>query len=195
MPKSTRKILGFSGSLRQDSFNTRLLAHFGANLPTHVDFEVAQIGAIPHFDADVLQADGFPEPVAQLITAVRNADAVVFATPEYNFSIPGVLKNAIDWVSRDKGAPFKGKPVAMMSASTGILGGVRAQYHLRQVMVFLDAHPINKPEIFLGSAAQKFDDTGRLTDPIAIELVAGLTTALLDWQRQLAPREGAGATA
>ncbi|MFY9623675.1 MAG: NADPH-dependent FMN reductase, partial [Rhodoplanes sp.] len=107
----------------------------------------------------------FPEPVHALADAIRAADGVIFCTPEYNFSLPGGLKNAIDWVSRVPNQPFAGKPIAIESASPGPLGGGRVQYDLRRVMVFLDALTLNKPEIFIGSCASKFDEaTGDLKD-------------------------------
>ena len=180
------RILGFSGSLRAGSYNSMMLSHFASRLPDHVSYEQAQIADLPHFDAD-LMADGFPKPAERLVAQAQAADAVVFATPEYNFSVPGVLKNAIDWVSRGKPAPLAGKPVAIMSASTSMLGGARGQYHLRQMLVFLDAHPVNKPEIFINFAPQKFDDTGALTDTVAAGLGGDMISALLQWQAMIAP--------
>jgi chromate reductase len=180
-------VLGISGSLREKSYNTLLLRHFAGSLPERVTFTEARIGDLPLFDADDLDRSGLPEPALRLIAQIRSAQAVVFATPEYNYSVPGVLKNAIDWVSREKPSPFAGKAVAIMSASTSMLGGVRAQYHLRQIMVFLDAHPINKPEVFLSQAPQRFDADGRLIDQAATGLVAELAATLLAWAAQLEP--------
>ena len=119
----------------------------------------------PLYNADIQNSTGFPVPVNMLAAAIRAADGVIFCTPEYNFSLPGGLKNAIDWVSRLPNQPFAGKPIAIQSASPGPLGGGRVQYDLRRAMVFLDAFTLNKPEIFIGSCASKFDDkTGELKD-------------------------------
>lgn len=182
------RVLGFAGSLRRGSYNRLLLRQFARALPEHVAYAEAEIGDVPLFNADVWHAEGFPKTVVRLIEQVGEADAFAFATPEYNFSVPGVLKNAIDWVSRSKAHPFKGKPVAMMSASTSLLGGARAQYHLRQILVYLDAHPVNRPEVFVSKAPERFDAEGRLTDEVAAKLVDELAAALLDWQNRLADR-------
>lgn len=179
-------ILGFVGSLRRESFNRSLMQNFVDALPAHADYTEASISDLPHFNADVLNQHGLPPNVRELVDQANAADAIVFATPEYNFSVPGALKNAIDWISRHKPSPFGGKPVAIMSASTSLLGGVRAQYHLRQILVFLDAHPINKPEVFLANAASKLDEHGRLTDDVAVGLVKDLVGSLMNWRWQLA---------
>jgi chromate reductase len=127
--------------------------------------EAPSFAAFPLYNADVQSSSGFPGPVTALADAIRAADGVIFVTPEYNFSIPGGMKNAIDWVSRLPNQPFAGKPIALQSASPGPLGGGRVQYDLRRAMVFLDAFVLNKPEIFIGSCASKIDDkTGQLTD-------------------------------
>ncbi|ADZ70906.1 Chromate reductase, Class I, flavoprotein [Polymorphum gilvum SL003B-26A1] len=131
------------------------------------------IGAIPLYNADVQTRDGFPQAVTDLAEAVRAADGVVIVSPEYNFSVPGVLKNAIDWVSRVPDQPFKDRPVALQSAATGMLGGARAQYHMRQIMVFLDALVFTKPEVFVSFAGQKVDAAaGRLTDEDARKVIS-----------------------
>ena len=117
---------------------------------------------------------------------IKAADAILMVTPEYNYSVPGVLKNAIDWASRPYGDnSFEGKPVAIMSASTGMLGGARAQYHLRQSFVFLDMHPVNRPEVIVTFAPQKFDENGKLTDEQAKKLIVDLLTALAAFTRKL----------
>jgi chromate reductase len=127
--------------------------------------EAPPFAAFPLYNADVQNATGFPAPVTALADAIRAADGVIIVTPEYNFSIPGGLKNAIDWVSRLPGQPFAGKPIALQSASPGPLGGARVQYDLRRAMVFLDAFVLNKPEIFIGGCAAKIDEkTGELND-------------------------------
>jgi chromate reductase len=110
---------------------------------------------------------------------------VIFATPEYNYSISGVLKNAIDWASRPPSQPFDGKPVAIMGVTGGLIGTARAQYHLRQILVYLNAHPINKPEVMIGQSAQRFDEAGRLTDEKTRAHVAAMLVSLRDWTRRL----------
>jgi chromate reductase len=126
----------------------------------------------PLYNADVQNSTGFPAPVQKLADAVRAADGVIFISPEYNYSIPGGLKNAIDWVSRMPNQPFVGTPVTMISATAGILGGGRMQYDLRRCMIFLDALTMNKPEVFIGNAPQKFDDkTGQLKDEQAVGFI------------------------
>jgi chromate reductase, NAD(P)H dehydrogenase (quinone) len=184
MSDAAVKVLGISGSLRKGSYNTAALRTVAQLLPDGMVLETGEIRDLPLYDEDV-KAAGFPSAVDRLAAQVKAADALLFVTPEYNFSIPGVLKNAIDWVSRVPGQPFAGKPVAMMGASAGMLGSARAQYHLRQVCVFLNMFPINKPEVFIGQAQTKFDGEGRLTDPTARDLIAQLLVALRDWTRRL----------
>ena len=129
------------------------------------------VGDLPHYDAD-LQAGGFPPLAKQFGDAIKQADGVIIVTPEYNYSVPGCFKNAIDWISRLPDMPFAGKPVDIMSASPSILGGARAQYHLRQSMVFLDALVLNKPEIIITFAAQKLDvENGKISDDPTREIV------------------------
>src|SRR5476649_215135 len=159
-------ILVICGSLRKGSFNAALaralpaLAHEGMKLIT-----APTIGAFPLYNADVQDASGFPSPVEELAAAIRAADGVLFVTPEYNWSMPGVLKNAIDWLSRMKEQPFKEKPVAIQSASQGPLGGARMQYHWRMSMTFVGAFIFGIPEVFVGLAQNKFaQDTLELTD-------------------------------
>src|SRR4029079_3753349 len=119
-----------------------------------------------------------------LKSRIRAADAVLIVTPEYNYSIPGVLKNAIDWASRPYGdSAWQGKPVAVMGASVGLFGTARAQYHLRQCFVFLDMDPVNQPEVMIGNAAQRFDAQGNLTDETSRKLIAGLLDALAEKAR------------
>lgn len=132
---------------------------------------------MPLYNADV-QAEGFPLQATALADAVRAADGVIFVTPEYNFSVPGGLKNALDWVSRLKDQPFNGKPVAIQSASPGPVGGARVQYDLRKILVFLDALAFTRPEIFVANCASKFDDkTGALTDETTRDFIKQQLTA------------------
>lgn len=179
------KILGFCGSLRKDSFNRQLLAS-ACEIATQLnaEIEIGEIRDFPLYDAD-LHTQSFPAPVTRVAEQLQQADAVLFVSPEYNYSIPGVLKNAIDWLSRLSPQPFTGKAVAIMGTSPGVIGTARMQYHLRQVMVFLDAHPINKPEVMIGAYADKYAD-GRLVDPKGREMVERQLSALIAWSRQLA---------
>ncbi len=157
-------VITICGSLRKGSFNHMLMNALPALAPAGMTLKVAPSFAdFPIYNADV-QAQGFPAPVNALADAIRAADGVIVVTPEYNFSTPGGLKNALDWVSRLKDQPFVGKPVALQSCSQGPVGGARMQYHLRQTMIFLDAFTLNKPEIFVGNCASKFNDKGELTD-------------------------------
>ena len=158
------RLLAISGSLRKDSLNTKLARAAARLAPAGVEVDVVTLHGLPMYDED-LHGLGTPEPVAQLAARVRAADVVLIVTPEYNYSIPGVLKNAIDWLSRLPDTPFAGKPLAIQSASMGGLGGARAQYHLRQTLVFLDAMVLNKPEIMIGVVQNKVDSvTGKLVD-------------------------------
>jgi len=182
--KQQVNILGFAGSLRQGSYNKALLRAATELVPQDANLEIFDLEGIPPFNQDLEKS--MPPKVKEFKAKIKSADAILMVTPEYNYSIPGVLKNAIDWASRPYGDnSFTGKPVAVMSASTGMLGGARAQYHLRQVLVFLDMYPINKPEVFLTFANQKFDEKGRLTDEKAKELIKELLTALVTWTRKL----------
>jgi chromate reductase len=178
------KILGISGSLRKDSFNTRLL-HIAQGLaPDGVTIEPFDLAPIPVFNEDV-RAGGFPAPVAALREAIRSADALLFATPEYNYSISGVLKNAIDWASRPPDQPFMDKPAAVMGVSTGLNGTVRAQFHLRQILVGVNVHFINRPEVMIRQAADKFDASGALTDEKSREHIQALVAGLVDWTTRI----------
>jgi len=156
-------ILGFAGSLRKDSYNKALLRTAAELLPKEVELEIFDIEGIPLYNQDLEYE--MPAKVKEFKAKIRAVDAILVATPEYNYSVPGVLKNAIDWASRPPGDnSFDGKPVAVMSASTGMLGGARAQYHLRQVFVTLNMHPINKPEVIVPFAKDKFNENGQLKD-------------------------------
>lgn len=171
------QILGFAGSLRKGSFNKSILNAALDLLPPDTTLEIFDLEGIPPFNQD-LEKD-LPERVKEFKGKIRAADAILIATPEYNYSIPGVLKNAIDWASRPyPDNPFEGKPVAIMSASTGMLGGARAQYHLRQTFVFLDMHPVNRPEVFVTFAPQKIDERGKLTDEQTRKFIGQLLVAL-----------------
>src|SRR5215212_1579232 len=156
-------VIGISGSLRKGSFNTAALRAAQGLAPEGMTIEVAQIGDLPLYNDDV-RAAGFPPPAERLRAQLAAADAILLVTPEYNYSISGVLKNAIDWASRPPNQPFEAKPVAIMGASPGLFGSARAQYHLRQMLIFLNAMPLNRPEVMIGQAQNKFDADGNLTD-------------------------------
>ena len=181
------KVLGICGSLRKGSYNRAAMRAASELLPDDVSLTIAEIADIPLYNEDVRQA-GFPPPVQRLREAIAGVDALLFATPEYNYSVSGVLKNAIDWASRPPDQPFNAKPVAIMGATAGLWGTSRAQYHLRQSCVFLNMLPINKPEVLIAQAQNKFDAEGRLTDQTTRDLLAQLLVALRDWTRRLAPR-------
>lgn len=183
---TTLSVLGLCGSLRRDSINRAVLRTAQALAPdAGMQIEAADIADVPLYNEDVY-AQGFPAPVGRLREQIRAADALLFVTPEYNYSVPGVLKNAIDWVSRPPEQPFAGKPAAIMGASPSSLGTARAQYHLRQTLVFLDVHPLNKPEVMIGSAHERFGAQGELNHAPTREVIGKLLAALAAWTRQLA---------
>ncbi len=173
------KVLGIAGSLRERSFNKLALRAAQALAPAGMSIEIADISEIPLYNEDV-KAAGMPAPVLRLRAQIAAADGLLLATPEYNYSISGVLKNAIDWASRPPEQPFDGKPIAIMGASPGKFGTARAQYHLRQVFIFLNGYIVNKPEVMIGGAASAFDADGNLTDEIARELIGQLLASLQD---------------
>ena len=166
-------VLVICGSLRKGSYNAALARMLPALAPSGLSLRFAHSFAdFPLYDADIQTASGFPAQVNAWAEAIRAADALIIVSPEYNWSIPGGLKNAIDWVSRMKDQPFKDKPVALQSAAGGILGGSRAQYHLRQCLTSIDAIVFGRPEVIVTFAPQKFDDkTLELKDATAIDLV------------------------
>jgi chromate reductase len=147
--------------------------------PADVEIRIAEIGDLPLYNDD-LGTDDYPQAAERFGEALAWADAFLFVTPEYNYSVPGVLKNAIDWGSRLADQPFAGKAAAVMGASPGLFGSVRGQYHLRQIGVYLDLHFVNKPEVAIGQCIQKFDAEGRLTDEATRGFVAKLVVALRD---------------
>lgn len=173
-------ILGISGSLRKDSFNTAALRACLDHLPAGATMSIADLAAIPLYNEDV-RAQGLPVPVQELREQIRAADALVIACPEYNYSFPGVLKNAIDWASRPPEQPFDGKPIALIGATPGGLGTSRAQYQLRQVFIYLNGLVLNRPEVFISGAPNKFDAGGKLTDPATGEALGKMLAALAAW--------------
>jgi chromate reductase len=177
-------ILGIAGSLRRSSYNRALLRAAVELAPEGVTIETFDLAGVPPFNQD--DESDMPARVAELKARIRAADAILFATPEYNYSIPGVLKNAIDWASRPYGdSAWEGKPVAVMGASGGALGTARAQYHLRQCFIFLNMHPVNRPEVMIANASQKFDAEGNFTDEKGREMVGRLLQSLAAWTRKL----------
>jgi len=183
-------ILGLSGSLRKGSLNTAALRACQAMLPAGATMEIADLADIPLYNEDVRQ-QGFPPAVQLLREKIAAADAVVIASPEYNYSIPGVLKNAIDWASRPPSQPFDGKPIALLGATPGGLGTARCQYHLRQVFVYLNGLILNKPEVMISGAPAKFDSEGNLTDAATAEQISKMLLALEAWTGRMGTKPGA----
>lgn len=178
------RILGIAGSLRQQSFNRAVLRAATELVPQGATIEIVELDGIPGFNQDEEQNP--PAKVTELKNKIRAADAVLIVTPEYNYSIPGVLKNAIDWASRPYGdSAWNGKPAAIMGASVGAIGTARAQYHLRQMMVFLNMYPINQPEVMIGNASERFDAEGNLTHEATKDIVRQLLQNLVDWTRRI----------
>jgi len=178
------KILGMAGSLRKGSYNRSALRAAVSLVPETAVVEVVEIGNLPLFNQDLEQ--NLPPQVKEFKEKIKAADAILFVTPEYNYSVPGVLKNAIDWASRPyTDNSWKEKPVAIMSASTGMLGGVRAQYHLRQMFIFLNMYPINRPEVIIAKAQEKFDEKGNLIDEETKKRIRELLETLIIWKKRL----------
>jgi chromate reductase len=175
----TIKVLGIAGSLRKESYNKWALRAAQLLAPEHIKVDTFDIAGIPLFNQD---DERNPSPkLVEFKKAIQAADAILFVTPEYNYSIPGVLKNAIDAASRPYGeSAWNGKPVAVMGASVGNLGTARAQYHLRQTFVFLNMYPVNQPEVMIGNAAQRFDQEGNLIDETTATLIKDLLQKLAD---------------
>jgi len=176
-------ILGFAGSLRKQSYNRALLSAAHEMVPDNATLEIFDLEGIPPFNQDLENQP--PQKVKDFKARIRAADAILIVTPEYNYSIPGVLKNAIDWASRPYGDnAFEGKPVAMMGASIGMLGTARAQYDLRRSFVFLNMHPMNQPEVMVPFAQDKVDDNGRVTDEKTRQKIEELLEGLVAWTKR-----------
>ena len=183
------RILGIAGSLRRESYNRSALRAATQLVPQEATLDNFELDGIPGFNQD--EEKNPPAKVVELKRRVREAHAILIVTPEYNYSIPGVLKNAIDWASRPYGdSAWAGKPVAIMGASIGGIGTARAQYHLRQTFVFLNMFPVNQPEVMIGNAAERFDREGNLKDERTKKLISQLLANLVDWSRRIgaAPR-------
>lgn len=177
-------IFGFAGSLRKDSYNKAILRAAAELLPANVQLAVFDLEGIPPYNQDFEQQP--TQQAKDFKAGIKAADALLIATPEYNYSMPGVLKNAIDWGSRPHGDNvFDDKPVAIMGASIGMIGTARAQYHLRQSCIYLNMHPLNKPEIMVPFVKDKVDEKGRLTDEPTRAKIRDLIESLVVWTRRL----------
>jgi chromate reductase, NAD(P)H dehydrogenase (quinone) len=174
------KVLGVCGSLRKASLSMAALRACKELMPAGVSLSFAQIGEIPMYNQDIFDA-GIPQPAKRFYDDVAAADGVLIASPEYNFSLPPVLKNAIDWLSKMPKQPFENKPIALFSASQGPLGGARVQYDLRRILVQLWGLVLPRPEVFIGVAQTKFDKEGRLTDEATRKFLTDLVTGFKTW--------------
>jgi chromate reductase len=178
------KILGIVGSLREASYNKALMRAASLLVPKNATLRIFSLNGMPLFNQDLENKP--PSIVRRFKAEIRKADALLIATPEYNYSVPGVLKNAIDWASRPYGDnAFEGKPVALMSASIGSLGGARAQYHLRQSFVFLNMFPLNHPEVMMSFAEDNVDSEGNITNEETKQLINDLLETLVRSTRKL----------
>lgn len=184
---SALKVVALSGSLRAKSYNNAALQAAVALAPEGLSIRVVDYSAVPLYNGDV-QAKGFPASVQALGAEIAQADGLLIASPEYNFSVSGVLKNAIDWLSRLNPQPLKGKPTAILSATMGPLGGARSQYDLRKIIGGLEANVLTKPEVFIGACHTRFNEQGELTDEATRKIIAEQMLALQNWIRQLGPR-------
>jgi chromate reductase len=181
-------VLGICGSLRKGSYNMAALRTAIELKPANMNVEIADISTLPLYNEDV-RAQGFPPPAEKLRQQIAAADALLFACPEYNYSMSGVLKNAIDWASRPPDQPFAGKPCAIIGAGAGMAGTARAQGDLRRSCVFLDLRPLNKPEVLIGQAQNKFDENGELLDEAARGFIRDLMANLAAWTRQIGSKK------
>lgn len=177
-------IVGLCGSLRAGSINRAVLNLAGALMPQSMRLDIVEWREVPLFDADVL-AQRMPPSAAAIRERIAAADAVVIASPEYNFSVPGGLKNLLDWASRGEDQPFRRKPVALMSAAPGPVGGARMQYDLRKILLFMDAMVLAKPEVFINLAGTKFDALGTCTDEATRKFVGDQMRAFETWIHQV----------
>ena len=181
------KLHGISGSLRKGSWNTAALRKVAGMLPEGVSLEIAEIGDLPLINQDLEQNGKYPEPVERFRAQVLAADALLFATPEYNASLPAPLKNAIDWASRPANT-FIGKPAAIIGVAGGLLGTARAQYPLRQTVGVLSVQLLGQPEVFIGGAGQKFDADGNLTDQATIDFLGKMLSTFITFAERVGPR-------
>lgn len=188
MSNENLQVVVMCGSLRKGSYNAALARTLPELAPPDMSLVPAPPhDGFPHYNHDIQEAAGFPQPVQDLAAAIRNADGLVIVSPEYNWTIPGTLKNAIDWLSRLKDQPFKDKAVALQSAATGPLGASRMQYHMRQCLAGVDALVFGKPEIIVSFAQNKFDEAGVLKDEPTREIVRLQLAAFAKFIRRVAP--------
>jgi chromate reductase len=189
-PTSHLRILGIAGSLRTGSYNRALLRAAQEIALQGMAIVTFDLDPIPPYNADV-EARGFPAPVLAFKTAMAGADALLIATPEYNHSIPGVLKNALDWASRPpSNSPLNGKPAAIMGASTGAIGTARAQQHLRLVCSYVNMLVLNQPEVLVARAQDKFDASGRLADEPTRQFLVKFLQAFVQWVARVGSSTG-----
>lgn len=181
----TLNVLTICGSARADSYNAALVRTLPRLAPGEMLFTMAPpVINLPHYDFDLQQVSGPPAAAMELAGAIRDSDAVIIVSPEYNYSVPGLLKNALDWISRVPKQPLINKPVLIQSVSNGALGGARMQYHLRQVLVALDARVFSKPEVMVALAASKFDEAGNLIDDATRTLIRTQLSAFLAFAKE-----------
>jgi len=177
-------ILGISGSGRKRSFNTALLEAAKQLLPQNATLEIVDVSKLPLYNQDLEHE--MPEEVKELKKKIRTADAILIATPEHNYSIPAVLKNAIEWGNRPpRDASWSGKPAAIISASSSLRGGARAQLHLRQIMIDLNMYPINRPQLLVANAKDKFNEDLQLSDEETLQILRDVLSSLAEWTRKL----------
>jgi chromate reductase, NAD(P)H dehydrogenase (quinone) len=179
--RSVVRILGISGSARKRSFNTALLEAAKSLIPENALLERFDVSRFPLFNEDLLEE--MPAEIREFKQRVKEADAILFVTPEYNYSISAVMKNAIEWGNQPDNS-WDGKPAAIISASISLRGGARAQAHLRQIMVDLNMHPINQPQLLLAKAGEKFDTNLKLVDSASLKTLQNLLAALVEWTRK-----------
>ena len=185
--KTPIRILGIAGSLRRGSYNRAALRAAAELAPKGAIVETFELDDIPPFNQDDEQNP--PAKVTELKRRIREANAILFVTPEYNWSVSGVLKNAVDWASRPHGdSAWNGKPAAIMGASTGAIGTARAQNHLRQILVYLNMFPINQPEVLISHAMDRFDQEGKLTDVPTREHIVRLLQSLVYLVLRIGPK-------
>ncbi len=182
--KEKINILAFAGSLRKHSYNKYLLNTVKELLPENLTIEIFDIKDIPLFNEDE-EKKGLPKVVTELREKISSADGVLIATPEYNYSYSGVIKNAIDWISRPPNQPLNGKPLAIIGASMGLSGTMRAQLHLRQSLIFLNPIILNKPEIYVSQAHEKFDENGKLIDENTKKLLITFLNSFSEWIKKI----------
>lgn len=180
----TIRVVGISGSLRRESYNSALLRTAGELLPDGMTLEVVRIADLPFYNSDIEQ-QGMPSPVRHFRDQLATADALLLATPEYNFSVSGVLKNALEWASRPPNPPLHGRPCGLMGASVSPLGTARGQFHLRHICVSLNILPLNAPHVDVSEAKKRFDADGRLADGATRDMIAQLLRELRDFTLRL----------